>query len=131
VIEVEGNPNVTINADRLILRHAIVNLLDNAIKYSPEESRMVIRVDQAPNMPATLDVIDQGQGIPIEHQPHVFDRFYRVDKARTREWGGAGLGLSIARWAVEAQGGTIALKTEEARGCTFQIAFPSAPQLDI
>ena len=73
-----------------------------------------------------LDVIDQGPGIPSEHQPHVFDRFYRVDKARTREWGGAGLGLSITRWAVEAHGGDITLKSEEGQGSTFRVSLPLA-----
>jgi signal transduction histidine kinase len=71
-------------------------------------------------------VTDQVPGIPAEHQPYVFDRFYRVDKARTREWGGAGLGLSITRWAVEAHGGEINLKSEEGRGTTFRVSLPEA-----
>src|SRR5207245_8276334 len=101
-------------------------LLDNAIKYSPAESRILIRVDQGADNRAFLDVIDQGTGILKEHQPYVFDRFYRVDKARTREWGGAGLGLSITRWAVEAHGGEITLKSEEGHGSTFRVSLPLA-----
>jgi len=123
-IEVDGDRNLVVSADRLILRQAIVNLLDNAIKYSPAESRILIRVDQGADKRAFLDVIDQGPGIPTEHQPYVFDRFYRVDKARTREWGGAGLGLSITRWAVEAHGGEVTLKSEEGHGSTFRISLP-------
>ena len=112
--------------DRLILRQALVNLLDNAIKYSPAGSQILVRVQSGGDKQAYLEVIDQGPGIPREHQPHVFDRFFRVDKARTREWGGAGLGLSITRWAVEAHGGDITLKSEEGQGSTFRVSLPLA-----
>src|SRR6266576_2063686 len=81
-IDIEGDANLVVFVDRLILRQAIINLLDNAIKYSPAGSQILVRVQSGGD----------------KHQPHVFDRFYRVDKARTREWGGAGLGLSITRW---------------------------------
>ncbi len=123
-IDIEGDTNIFVSVDRLILRQAIVNLLDNAIKYSPTESRILVRVESGGDEQVFLNVVDQGPGIPGEHQPYVFDRFYRVDKARTREWGGAGLGLSITRWAVEAHGGTITLKSEEGHGSTFRIALP-------
>ena len=125
-IDIEGDANLLVSADRLILRQAIVNLLDNAIKYSPLGSRILVRVRSGGDQQVFLDVIDQGPGIPGEHQPYVFDRFYRVDKARTREWGGAGLGLSITRWAVEAHGGEITLESEEGRGSTFQVSLPVA-----
>jgi heavy metal sensor kinase len=123
-IDFEGDANLIVSVDRLILRQAIVNLLDNAIKYSPPESKIWVRVQSGGDKQVFLDVVDQGPGIPNEHLPHVFDRFYRVDKARTREWGGAGLGLSITRWAVEALGGAITLKSEEGHGSTFRIALP-------
>ena len=123
-IDIEGDTNLFVSVDRLILRQAIVNLLDNAIKYSPTESRILVRVQSGGDEQVFLDVVDQGPGIPGEHQPYVFDRFYRVDKARTREWGGAGLGLSITRWAVEAHGGSITLKSEEGQGTTFRISLP-------
>ena len=125
-IDIEGDANLLVSADRLILRQAIVNLLDNAIKYSPLASRILVRVRSGGDQQVILDVIDQGPGIPGEHQPYVFDRFYRVDKARTREWGGAGLGLSITRWAVEGHGGEITLESEEGRGSTFQVSLPVA-----
>ena len=70
------------------------------------------------------EIEDRGPGIPAEDQPRVFDRFYRVDKARWRESGGAGLGLSISKWSVEAHGGAIALKSEPNQGCTFRITLP-------
>jgi heavy metal sensor kinase len=125
-IVIEGVPNLIVSVDRLILRQAVVNLLDNAIKYSPTENQILVRVQSDGEGQAFLDVVDQGPGIPLEHQPYVFDRFYRVDKARTREWGGAGLGLSITRWAVEAHGGAITLKSEEGHGSTFRVSLPRA-----
>jgi heavy metal sensor kinase len=126
-IDVEGDRDLVVSADRLILRHAIINLLDNAIKYSPAESSILLRVHPGQGNTAILDVIDQGTGIPAEHQPYVFDRFYRVDKARSRDWGGAGLGLSITRWAVEAHGGNVTLTHTEGRGTTFRISLPQSP----
>src|SRR5437660_6303418 len=125
-IDIEGDASLVVSVDRLILRQAVVNLLDNAIKYSPTESRILVRVQSGGDKQVFLDVIDQGPGIPLEHQPYVFDRFYRVDKARTREWGGTGLGLSITRWAVEAHGGGITLKSKDGHGSTFRISLPLA-----
>jgi heavy metal sensor kinase len=125
-IDIAGDANLFVSVDRLILRQAIVNLLDNAIKYSPPGSQIRVRVQGGGDKQVFLDVIDQGPGIPSEHQPYVFDRFFRVDKARTREWGGAGLGLSITRWAVEAHGGDITLKSEEGHGTTFRVSLPLA-----
>jgi heavy metal sensor kinase len=125
-IGIEGDTNLLVFVDRLIFRQAIVNLVDNAIKYSPPGSRILVRVQSGADKQAFLDVIDQGPGISREHQPYVFDRFYRVDKARTREWGGAGLGLSITRWAVEAHGGDMILESEEGRGSTFRVSLPLA-----
>ncbi len=125
-IDIAGDADLLISVDRLILRQAILNLLDNAIKYSPPGSQILVRVQSGGDKQVFLDVVDQGPGILDEHQPYVFDRFFRVDKARTREWGGAGLGLSITRWAVEAHGGSITLKSEEGRGSTFRVSLPLA-----
>ena len=125
-IDIEGDPNLFVFVDRLILRQAMVNLLDNAIKYSPPGSQILVRVQSEGDKQVFLDVVDQGPGIPSEHQAYVFDRFYRVDRARTREWGGAGLGLSITRWAVEAHGGDISFKSEEGQGSTFRVSLPVA-----
>jgi heavy metal sensor kinase len=125
-LDTTGDAAVIVSADRLMLRHAIVNLLDNAIKYSPANGQITVHVARGEGNRATLDITDQGPGIPGEHQPYVFDRFYRVDKARPREWGGAGLGLSIARWTVQAHGGELTLKSEVGQGTTFRISLPLA-----
>ncbi len=124
-IAVEGDTRPLVSVDRLILRQAIVNLVDNAIKYSPADSRILVYVCASDNGHATLEVTDQGPGVPPEHSSHIFDRFYRMDAARSRVWGGAGLGLSIARWAVEAHGGEIGVRSAGAQGSTFWIRLPS------
>lgn len=125
-VAVTGEPSLAVFADRLILRQAIVNLLDNAIKYSPPDSRILVRAGEGEADEVFLEIIDRGPGIPIEHQPYVFDRFYRVDEARTREWGGTGLGLSITRWAVEAHDGDVTLKSQEGSGSVFRVSLPLA-----
>ena len=125
-IDIAGDADLLVSVDRLILRQAILNLLDNAIKYSPPGSQILVRVQSGGDKQVFLDVVDQGPGILDEHQPYVFDRFFRVDKARTREWGGAGLGLSITRWAVETHGGGITLESEEGHGSTFRVSLPLA-----
>jgi heavy metal sensor kinase len=119
-ILVETTAPVYATVDRLVLRQAVINLLDNAIKYSPEGGRVRVIVRDQSQGP-TLEVIDVGPGIEVEHQEHIFDRFYRVDKARSRELGGTGLGLAIARWAVEAHGGRIELESADGQGSLFRI----------
>jgi heavy metal sensor kinase len=124
-ISVEGEPALIVSGDRLILRQALVNLVDNAIKYSSSGAEIVVRVSAGKDSQVIVEVVDQGPGVPQEHQSRIFDRFYRVDSARSREWGGAGLGLAIARWAVEAHGGQITLQSVEGQGSTFRVALPS------
>ncbi len=122
-IVVDGDPSVTIQADRLILRQALINLIDNAVKYSPAGGK--IRVDvHAADGNAVVEVRDSGPGIPPEHTEKVFERFYRVDKARSRAEGGAGLGLSIVQWSVSAHGGRVDLDRNTASGCAFVIHLP-------
>jgi len=124
---VEGDSDIQVEADRLVLRQALVNVIHNATKYSPARGAIFIRVRTAVGQ-ASVEVEDNGPGIPFEDQSRVFDRFYRVDKARWRETGGAGLGLAIAKWAVEAHGGAITLDCGASGGCTFRISLPR-PQL--
>jgi heavy metal sensor kinase len=119
-----GDGSVVVMADRLVLRQAVINLLDNAIKYSPDGASIRVAVS-AQDHTAVIEVVDSGPGIPAEHRDRIFDRFYRVDKARSRHLGGAGLGLSIARSAVELHGGSISLESSE-RGSTFRIQLPLA-----
>jgi heavy metal sensor kinase len=124
---VEGDALVVVRGDRLILRQALINLLDNAVKYSPKSGRVEVRAGERGGE-AFIDVKDSGPGIPIEHRSHVFDRFYRVEQSRSREEGGAGLGLSISRWAVEAHAGRIELACNHGPGCTFSMRIPLAPE---
>jgi len=127
-IDIDGDAGLIVSVDRLVLRQAIVNLLDNAIKYSPKNTRIMVRIASSAPGQASIDITDEGPGIPYEHQPYVFDRFYRVDQARTREWGGAGLGLAITRWAIEAHGGKIDLTSKNEAGTTFHVSLPLAAQ---
>ncbi|MDA2930449.1 ATP-binding protein [Acidobacteria bacterium AH-259-O06] len=112
-------------ADRGTLRQALINVLDNAIKYTPAEGQIRIVVRRTSNGKAVIEVIDEGPGIPLEHQDKIFDRFYRVEKGRSSQTGGTGLGLAIAHWAVEVNGGHMELESEEGRGSTFRIVLPS------
>lgn len=110
--------------DRSTVRQALTNLLDNAIKFSPASGEINITVALTPDRKAIVEINDNGPGIPEEHLQHVFDRFYRVDKGRSREMGGAGLGLSIAKWAVEINGGRIEVESTIHQGSIFRMIFP-------
>jgi heavy metal sensor kinase len=116
-------PPVVIEADRSRVKQIIVNLLDNAVKYTPDGGAIDVRVTQQPQR-AILNVSDNGMGIPRDALSHVFDRFYRVDKARTREQGGAGLGLSIVKSICTAHSGKVDVRSEEGRGTEFIVELP-------
>lgn len=113
---------VRVSADRLVLRDALTNVLDNAIKYGPAGSTIVVHVE-GDARDAAVTVTDEGPGIPAEHRSRIFDRFYRVDEGRSREKGGTGLGLAIAKWAVEANGGRISIE-HPSIGSAFRIVLP-------
>ena len=119
---VEADGAASVSADRLVLRDAVTNLVDNAIKYSPGGSTITLRVGAADSH-ATLSVADQGSGIAAEHRERIFDRFYRIDEGRAREMGGTGLGLAIAKWAVEANSGRLELQGD-GPGSVFTITLP-------
>ena len=119
---------VTLPVDRLVLREALANVLDNAIKYSPAASTISIRVDRLENQ-ALIAVADEGPGVPPEHGERIFHRFFRVDEARTRERGGMGLGLAIAKWAVEVHGGQITVENRAGGGSEFRIVLPIRSQV--
>lgn len=127
IVLVHGDPAIHIHADRLILRQALINLLDNALKYSPQGGTVQVRIEAAAGE-ALIEVEDSGPGIPAEHAEKVFQRFYRVDRARSREDGGTGLGLSIVEWAVGAHGGSVQLRRDSGPGCTFSIRLPLRPK---
>lgn len=112
-----------IYADKSKLNQVIYNLMENAVKYT--QASGVIRVSlQRQGRNAIFKVSDNGPGIPKENLPHIFDRFYRVDKARSREKGGTGLGLSIVHQLVLLHGGAISVESEEGRGATFIVELP-------
>ena len=107
------------NVDGRLLRRALLNLVDNAVKFSPPGAEIRIRVTDR-----TIEVTDTGPGIAPEHRDKIFERLWRVDPARSRDAGGAGLGLALARAAVEAHGGSIELESEPNKGSTFRIVLP-------
>jgi heavy metal sensor kinase len=130
-IVVTGNSQLSVSADRSFLRMAVINLLDNAVKYSPAGCTIRVSVrngERAPDRAALVGAVieDEGPGIPEDKAELVFDRFYRVDEGRTRDAGGAGLGLAIAKWAVEAHGGAISLAPRLPHGSVFSIWLPIA-----
>jgi signal transduction histidine kinase len=126
VLSVNGKISAQVHGDPVILRQAIINLLDNAIKHSPRGGNVTVRVLPAADLAVAIEVEDAGPGIPSEHRDKVFDRFYRVDEGRARDDGGAGLGLAIAKWGVEAHGGRLELECPPSAGCTFRLILPAS-----
>jgi len=106
--------------------HVLVNLVENAIKYSPADSEVLVKVVRGDDQ-VTIEVIDQGPGIPPKYLDRIFERFYRVDKGRSRDEGGTGLGLSIARNIVEKIGGTLEVESEVGEGALFRLGLPLEP----
>jgi signal transduction histidine kinase len=119
---VEG---VVVPIDRMVVREALTNVLDNAIKYSPPDATVAVRVAREDHH-GLLTVADEGPGIPAEHRERIFHRFFRVDEARSRDHGGAGLGLAIAKWAVDLHGGRITVHEAPGGGAEFRILLPLA-----
>ena len=111
--------------DRARLKQVIVNLLDNAIKYTPSGGQVSLLV-RTEGAYAVLDVTDTGIGIPSSALPDVFKRFFRVDGSRSREQGGAGLGLSIVKSICSAHGATLEVSSAPGRGSTFRVKQPLA-----
>jgi heavy metal sensor kinase len=123
VLIVTGLGPVVVAADPVVLRQAFVNLVANAIKYSPEKARVEVTVGGRLAC-AVVDVTDEGPGIPLAERGRVFERFYRIDGGRSREGGGAGLGLAVARWAIRAHGGEIEILGAPGAGSTFRVTLP-------
>ena len=121
-----GVPTVMTDADRL--RRVVENLVDNAIKYTAKGGLVEIATSAGPDGGAVLQVHDDGPGIPAEHLPRIFERFYRVDKARSREMGGTGLGLAIVKHLAEGMGATVSVASEVGKGTTFTVVVPAGRQ---
>jgi len=116
-----NNPNILV--DKAKIKQVIMNILSNAIKYTPEFGSVDISVDTVDNF-VDIYISDDGLGIPEEDIEHIFERFYRVDKGRSRQQGGTGLGLSIARDIVTAHGGKLTAYSDINKGSTFKISLP-------
>ncbi len=116
---------LVVEGDPLWLNQIVTNLLTNGAKYTPEGGSVTISLRQEEGQ-AVIRVRDTGIGIPEEHLPHIFDRFYRVDSGRARAAGGVGLGLSITRWAVEEHGGSISVTSKAGEGSEFVVRLPLA-----
>jgi heavy metal sensor kinase len=122
-IAMEGDSQVVLSADRGFLRMAVVNLIDNAVKYSPTGTTIRITLYDKRDF-VEVEIEDEGPGIPEDKSDRVFDRFYRIDEGRTRDAGGAGLGLAIAKWAVEVHNGSVSLRPRVPNGAIFSIRLP-------
>jgi signal transduction histidine kinase len=122
-LEIDALEPVVVSGDPDRLRQLLLALLDNAVKYTPAGGRIGVALARD-STNARLTVSDDGVGIPATDLPHVFDRFYRADPARSRDPGGTGLGLPIARWIVEQHGGDITVTSEPGEGTQVRIQLP-------
>ncbi len=119
-LQIEPIDDFTLNADQMRLEQIILNLLDNALHYSESGTSVIVRAFQDKKQ-AVVQVEDQGCGISADNQQKVFEKLYRIEKSRSRSFGGAGLGLSIVKELTEAHGGTIAVQSEPGKGSLFTI----------
>jgi two-component system OmpR family sensor kinase len=122
-VTIEDLDQASVMGDADRLKQLLINLVDNAIKYTPSGGHVRLHLSKADGW-ARIDIADSGIGIPPEDLPFIFDRFYRVDRARSRARGGSGLGLSIAKWIAQAHGGDIQVTSEVGVGTTFTITLP-------
>ena len=124
-VECDAAPDVIVEGDRSRMKQVVVNLLDNAIKYTPNGGNVLLRISRE-GSDAILEVVDDGVGIPAEALPHMFKRFFRVDDSRSRQQGGAGLGLSIVKSICAAQGAEVDVTSRPGGGSCFRVRQPLA-----
>jgi two-component system, OmpR family, sensor histidine kinase SenX3 len=127
-LEVTGERGISILGDEDLLVTALRNLLENAVAYSPDKTRITVHTSTATNWMAEVSVTDQGIGIPERDRERIFERFYRVDPARSRATGGTGLGLAIVKHVTAAHGGNVAVWSREGQGSTFTLRLPLRPR---
>jgi two-component system, OmpR family, phosphate regulon sensor histidine kinase PhoR len=123
IIHLACDDNVEARINPPLLEQAVINLIDNAVKYSPEGSPIRVRAGRDDNW-VSIAVIDEGSGIPPEHLSRIFERFYVVDKSRSRKLGGTGLGLAIVKHIAQAHGGRVTVESTLGKGSTFTIHLP-------
>lgn len=127
-LRVETRPGMSpIETDRDALEQVMLNLVDNALKFTPQGGEVVISADPLPARGARLQVRDSGQGIPPGELEHVFERFTRVERSRSQRYGGAGLGLAVARELLGLLGGRISLWSQPGKGTVFTLELPQRP----
>ena len=124
-ITIEADPSLTVVGSENELMSALGNLVSNAVRYTPEGGKITVRWRDAGDG-ATFTVADTGIGIPPEHIPRLTERFYRVDRSRSRDTGGTGLGLAIVKHVLQRHDATLQVKSEEGRGSEFSVRFPAA-----
>jgi two-component system, OmpR family, sensor kinase len=117
-------PGIVIQGDCERLTQALRNLIENAVRYTPPGTQITVRLEALPSAMAAITVMDNGPGIAAEHVPHVWERFYRVEKTRSRATGGMGLGLAIVKYIIEAHGGSVAVQSSVGQGSAFSIQIP-------
>ncbi len=122
-VMVNADANLKANIDPDMIEQAIINLIDNAIKYSPDGSTVWVHAE-GKDQEISVSVQDQGIGIAQKHLPRLFERFYRVDKARSRKMGGTGLGLAIVKHIIQAHGGQVTVESVQGEGSTFTLHLP-------
>jgi len=122
ITKIENRP-LYIKADQSLITQLLLNLIDNAIKYSNEGGKVILKVDNLGDK-LKIEVKDEGSGIAEEHLNNIFERFYRVDKSRSRKNGGSGLGLAICRWIAKAHQGEISVSSIDGQGSTFTVDLP-------
>ena len=122
-LRTELRPQSMVRGDRAQLGLLLSNLVDNALRYTGARGTVRVRLDSIDGK-VILEVADTGEGIPAKELPRIFERFYRVDKARARQTGGTGLGLAIVRHVAESHGGTVAVQSKVGKGTTFSVTLP-------
>ncbi|MBD2773614.1 ATP-binding protein [Iningainema tapete] len=123
-ITIESSQPIEVKADYNRTKQILLNLIDNAIKYSDPNTPIILKLEQREEQ-GIIQVCDRGYGIPLQHQSRIFERFYRVDEARNRSTGGSGLGLSIVKTFVEAMGGSVTVRSRIGEGSVFIVTLPA------
>jgi len=132
VLSYEGSADLPMRGDEALLKRLLLNLVDNAIKYTPEGGRVTVQSSET-DASYVIDVRDTGSGIPADARARVFERFYRAERSRRvgEPTSGAGLGLAIASWIAEAHGGSLALASSDSSGSVFRLIVPKRGRVSV